>query len=137
MNSRRRVSAALLGLLALVLGGWFGQGSPTADDLRPVPAVTVQSELVVRALSELPPEAAEVWALIQDGGPFPYEQDGTTFGNREGLLPDRERGWYREYTVPTPGEDDRGARRLVIGGERELYYTDDHYGSFVAVDPDR
>ncbi|MDQ3988514.1 MAG: ribonuclease N, partial [Actinomycetota bacterium] len=71
------------------------------------------------------------------GGPFPYEQDGTTFGNREGLLPDRERGWYREYTVPTPGEDDRGARRLVTGGERELYYTDDHYDSFVAVDPDR
>ena len=137
MSSRRKVTGALLGLLALVVGAWFGQGFPTVDDLRPVPAATVQSELTVRALSELPPEAAEVWALIQDGGPFPYEQDGTTFGNREGLLPDRERGWYREYTVPTPGEDDRGARRLVTGGERELYYTDDHYGSFVAVDPDR
>ncbi len=137
MTSRRKVTGALLGLLALVVGAWVGQASPAADDLRSAPAATAQSELAVRALSELPPEAAEVWALIQGGGPFPYEQDGTTFGNREGLLPDRERGWYREYTVPTPGEDDRGARRLVTGGERELYYTDDHYDSFVAVDPDR
>ncbi len=136
MNPRSKVSAALLGLFALVVGGWLGQGSWTADDRGPAP-VAVRSDLPVRALSELPPEAAEVWTLIQDGGPFPYEQDGTAFGNREGLLPERERGWYREYTVPTPGEDDLGARRLVTGGERELYYTPDHYDSFVAVDPDR
>lgn len=134
MSSRHRISAALLGLLVLVVGGWLGQGAWSAQDATPAAVVT---DLPVRALSDLPPEAAQVWALIQDGGPFPYEQDGTVFGNREGLLPERERGWYREYTVPTPGEDDRGARRLVTGGQDELYYTADHYESFVAVDPDR
>lgn len=83
------------------------------------------------ALGELPPEAAEVVALIEDGGPFEHEQDGSTFNNFEGLLPERPRGWYREYTVPTPGEDDRGARRIVTGDDdRLLLWTGDHYGSF-------
>ena len=64
----------------------------------------------------LPPEAIETLALIQRGGPFPYRKDGTTFQNRERLLPARPRGYYREYTVPTPGSRDRGARRIVIAG---------------------
>ena len=82
--------------------------------------------------ADLPPEAIETLALIQRGGPFPYRKDGTTFQNRERLLPAKPRGYYREYTVETPGSDDRGARRIVTGGDprREYYYTDDHYESF-------
>lgn len=80
--------------------------------------------------AELPAEAHETSALIDAGGPFPFEQDGAVFENREGLLPSRPRGYYREYTVITPGENDRGARRIVGGAEGELYYTDDHYDSF-------
>jgi ribonuclease T1 len=79
---------------------------------------------------QLPREALETIALIRKGGPFPYERDGVTFGNREKLLPARERGWYREYTVKTPGERTRGARRIVAGRDGTLYYTDDHYQSF-------
>lgn len=83
-------------------------------------------------LAELPAEARRTVALIRQGGPFAYDRDGAVFGNREGLLPARPRGYYREYTVPSPGARDRGARRIVAGGAppRELYYTDDHYRSF-------
>jgi len=86
---------------------------------------------------DLPPEARETLSIIKRGGPFPHLQDGKTFGNREKLLPQRARGYYREYTVPTPGEAgrargtrDRGARRIVAGNGGEFYYTDDHYRSF-------
>ena len=80
----------------------------------------------------LPPEARETIGLIQRGGPYPHRQDGGIFGNREGRLPPQSRGWYREYTVATPGLGHRGARRIVTGGDppREWYYTDDHYDSF-------
>jgi ribonuclease T1 len=78
----------------------------------------------------LPPEARQTLALIRAGGPFPYAKDGSPFGNREGLLPKRNRGYYREYTVQTPGSADRGARRIVSGVPGEYYYTDDHYRSF-------
>jgi ribonuclease T1 len=77
----------------------------------------------------LPVEARETLALIRKGGPFPYQKDGTVFGNREALLPSRGRGYYREYTVRTPGARDRGGRRIVAGRDRELYYSDDHYRS--------
>ena len=69
-------------------------------------------------------------ALIDAGGPFPYRQDGTVFSNREHLLPAEAHGYYHEYTVPTPGSPDRGARRIVMGSQGEAYYTDDHYRSF-------
>lgn len=82
------------------------------------------------ALTQLPPEAARTLALIKQGGPFPYRKDGSVFGNRERRLPAREQGYYREYTVPTPGAKERGARRIVAGRESEYYYTDDHYNSF-------
>jgi len=87
------------------------------------------------ALAELPPEAQQTEKLIRAGGPFPYPKDGVTFGNRERLLPRRERGYYREYTVPTPGSRNRGARRIVCGGVPPVkpeicYYTEDHYASF-------
>lgn len=80
----------------------------------------------------LPPEAHQTLRLIARDGPFPHRQDGSVFGNREGRLPSRPRGYYREYTVDTPGLDHRGARRIVTGGRPpvEFYYTDDHYESF-------
>lgn len=81
-------------------------------------------------VGELPPEARATLALIQKGGPFPNARDGVVFNNREGQLPKRSRGYYHEYTVPTPGARDRGARRIVRGGRGEIYYTDDHYRSF-------
>ncbi len=78
----------------------------------------------------LPPEARETIAAIDAGGPFPYDRDGSVFQNRERRLPAQESGYWREYTVDTPGSSDRGARRLVEGRGGELYYTDDHYRSF-------
>lgn len=84
------------------------------------------------ALAGLPPEAISTLALIERGGPFPHRQDGTVFQNRERLLPQKPRGYYREYTVPTPGAGNRGARRWVTGGNppEVFYYTEDHYRSF-------
>jgi len=86
------------------------------------------------ALAKLPAEARDVLLLIRAGGPFPYERDGVTFGNRERLLPAQRRGYYHEYTVTTPGAKNRGARRIICGGSRRTpdvcYYTDDHYASF-------
>jgi ribonuclease T1 len=110
-----------VGLLwvALLLG--FAAGQAQAPAAGPLPEV---------ALSELPRQAQEALALIQRGGPFPYRKDGSVFGNFERRLPIRERGYYREYTVPTPGSRDRGARRLVVGRGGEFYYTDDHYRTF-------
>ena len=92
------------------------------------PAATV-------ALSTLPPQAQEMQRLVLSGGPFRYPKDGIVFSNRERRLPRQSRGYYREYTVKTPGARDRGARRIVCGGEpvtrpEVCYYTDDHYASF-------
>ena len=89
----------------------------------------------VIALQDLPREGVKTYRLILAGGPFPYEKDGTVFGNRERLLPRKARGYYREYTVRTPGLSHRGARRIVCGGEvprqpDACYYTADHYASF-------
>ncbi|MGW0367033.1 ribonuclease domain-containing protein [Streptomyces sp. NPDC002990] len=81
----------------------------------------------------LPGQAREVLALIDRGGPYPYPQDGTVFGNFEKVLPAQKRGYYHEFTVRTPGERDRGARRIVTGQGGEFYYTDDHYRTFKAV----
>ena len=86
------------------------------------------------AMRELPKEAQLTLALIKRGGPFPYPKDGSVFGNYEGVLPKQKRGYYREFTVKTPGARNRGARRIVSGGEPatsgEYYYTDDHYATF-------
>jgi ribonuclease T1 len=82
------------------------------------------------SVADLPAEARATLALIEARGPFPYRQDGKTFGNREKLLPRRDQGYYREYTVRTPGAQDRGARRIVAGSGGESYYTADHYRSF-------
>ena len=84
------------------------------------------------AVTALPPEAQRTLVLIKQGGPFPYDRDGLTFGNFEKRLPIEKRGFYREYTVKTPGERSRGARRIIAGDQppRLFYYTDDHYQSF-------
>ncbi|MBT9455713.1 MAG: ribonuclease [Burkholderiaceae bacterium] len=92
------------------------------------------------ALAALPVEAQATHRLVLAGGPFPYSKDGTAFGNRERLLPAKTRGYYREYTVPTKGARNRGARRLVCGGQpptkpEACFYTDDHYASFKRVRP--
>ncbi|UBB17146.1 ribonuclease domain-containing protein [Comamonas odontotermitis] len=86
-------------------------------------------------LADLPAQGRKTYALILDGGPFPHDKDGVVFGNRERILPRQKRGYYREYTVKTPGSRDRGARRIVCGGQvptvpDTCYYTSDHYSSF-------
>ena len=91
------------------------------------------------SLAELPPQGRATYALIHEGGPFPYKRDGVVFGNRERSLPPRPRGYYREYTVETPGLGHRGARCIVIGGQPPAvyYYSDDHYDSFRRFEPPR
>lgn len=105
-------------------GDWAKDAAPTH-----VGAVT---------LAELPREARDTDALIRAGGPFPYSKDGSAFANRERLLPQKARAYYREYTVKTPGARDRGARRIVCGGDKPTapdacFYTGDHYASFVRI----
>lgn len=86
------------------------------------------------AVGDLPAEARQTLALIREGGPYPYEKDGTVFGNYERKLPRQRRGYYTEYTVKTPRVRSRGARRIIAGGRdgrpTEFYYTDDHYQTF-------
>jgi ribonuclease T1 len=129
------VRALLWLLLALLLAACGPAGSA-----REAPARGLQGEV---AIDQLPREAVDTLASIRKGGPFPYRKDGTVFGNREGHLPRRPRGYYSEYTVPTPGSRDRGARRIVAGRgtggdpatSGEYYYTDDHYNSFRRIRP--
>jgi ribonuclease T1 len=91
------------------------------------------------ALTSLPPQGQQTYRLINQGGPFPYQKDGVVFGNRERRLPAHERGYYREYTVQTPGVRSRGARRIACGGPPRkpevCYYSDDHYASFRRISP--
>lgn len=114
--------------------GPSAQGSPSAGsgtDAAPQPqAQHNPSGLPEVRESALPAEGRRTLALIRAGGPYSYRQDDQTFGNFERILPRRDRGYYREYTVPTPGETDRGARRIVAGDGGEKYYTDDHYETF-------
>lgn len=133
MKPRSRVTLALVGLVALVLIGWAVKDSTSAS----TGTSGAKSDTV--ALSSLPPQARDTWKLIQSDGPFPFPRnDGVVFGNREGLLPQHERGYYHEYTVPTPGSSTRGARRIITGdGIKQVYYTGDHYKSFSAVDTNR
>ena len=116
--ARAWLVATLLGIAALAL--------PAAAQRGPAPAAPA-GEI---AVDQLPKEARATLALIRKGGPYPYAKDGAVFGNREGMLPKQKRGYYREYTVKTPGERTRGARRIVAGGGGEIFYTDDHYNHF-------
>jgi len=97
-----------------------------------MPFLSAQKQRSIETVnaSDLPREARQTIALIKKGGPYPYRKDGAIFGNFEKYLPLHERGYYKEFTVPTPGSRDRGARRIIAGKTGELYYTDNHYASF-------
>lgn len=132
--------ALVVVLLVLLLtgcanGGDASQPRSAALDEQPALVQQPRSGLPTIPYQDLPPEAWDTIALIEAGGPFPFSRDGITFQNREGLLPRQPEGYYQEYTVITPGETDRGARRIVAGADGELYYTDDHYESFREVVP--
>jgi len=132
MRSSRMGSAAMkylampLVVCAIVCFAGLTMG---CDRLAPDAPVAESGISVVR-IQDLPPEAGTVLELIEKGGPFPFEKDGAVFHNYEGILPEKADGYYREYTVVTPGSSDRGARRIVTGQSDERYYTDDHYNSF-------
>lgn len=113
---------------------------PAAGAAKESAAPVQAAGLPTVALAALPAQAQDVYRLILAGGPFQYAKDGTVFGNRERLLPRQARGFYREYTVPTPGASNRGARRIVCGGRQPTspdacYYTQDHYASFRRIAP--
>jgi ribonuclease T1 len=146
MIPRAWLARLLIAILLVGLGWWLG-GRPDRGSEAGASSATgapVAEAAVKNAPSTpnrddrhagLPAEVAETLALIDRGGPFPYAKDGTAFQNREGQLPRKPRGYYREYTVPTPGSRDRGARRLVAGGDGEVYYSGDHYRTFKRLRP--
>ncbi|MFH8528955.1 ribonuclease domain-containing protein [Streptomyces tendae] len=118
-----RIGTAAAVLSALLVGGTVATASPAAAAVGSI------------CYGDLPSQAYDTLELIEQGGPFPYSQDGTVFQNREGVLPSQSSGYYHEYTVITPGSSTRGARRIVTGEEsQEDYYTADHYESFDLVD---
>ncbi len=125
------------------------RAAPATATAQPLPTVTTPPTLAAVSpsnrsnappgmdyvtLEDLPPEALDTLTLIEQDGPFPFSRDGITFQNREGLLPQKARGYYSEYTVITPGESDRGARRIVAGEAGERYYTANHYASFAWIE---
>ncbi|MFB9314949.1 ribonuclease domain-containing protein [Nocardioides plantarum] len=123
---------AMFLVLGVVIGIWLLNGRDPGTGTDPGPASTAQagsldpdSGLPYVEVDDLPDEAVTTIRLIDDGGPFRYDQDGATFGNDKGVLPDQPRGYYAEYTVETPGSDDRGARRIVAGDRGELFWTAD------------
>ncbi len=129
----RRISLvnglAALAVLVVSIGTIAVQARTPSSSVLPGAAVASV------AYTGLPPQGQEVMEQIRQGGPFRYEKDGTVFGNRERQLPGQRRGYYREYTVPTPGLSHRGARRIVCGGKQPrspdaCYFTEDHYSSF-------
>ncbi len=131
MSRPRGLSWAVFIALAALATWWvLGTVQPGQPEPRSTTASTASSGLPVVTVSELPPEASVLLELIDTNGPFAEEQDGGTFQNREEILPDQPPGYYREYTVPTPGSADRGARRIVTGDSGEFYWTSDHYRTF-------
>ncbi|MFK7966242.1 MAG: ribonuclease domain-containing protein [Burkholderiaceae bacterium] len=124
-------------VVALAIAAVSYLGTPPGGDQGASPTSSSQAQRGnsnTIAEASLPVQAKQTLTLIRQGGPFPYKKDGTVFQNREKRLPQKERGYYREYTVDTPGLNHRGARRIVAGGPRKapnrMYYTDDHYDSF-------
>lgn len=117
----------MIARLALLLACALALAAAPSQAQREAPA---HGALAQVPAGELPPEARETLDLIHRGGPYPYARDGVIFANREGRLPREKRGYYHEYTVKTPGERTRGARRIIAGKGGEMYYTDDHYNHF-------
>lgn len=144
MRSFRRARRPLVALVALVVALAVGYGikALSNDSSNPNPgpssSTSVSSSSQSVALSSLPSQAIATVHLIENGGPFPYPRnDGVVFHNNEHQLPRARDGYYHEYTVPTPGSPDRGARRIITGIRGQYWYTDDHYESFERVDPTR
>ena len=130
------IAGATLVAVKLIAGGSAAQtGTVRVQSASPTPGVDSESGLPTIARSDLPREAQTTLDLIAAGGPFPYDQDGSTYQNRERLLPARPAGTYHEYTVETPGSPDRGARRIVTASTGEAYWTADHYASFARILP--
>lgn len=145
--TRQAVQLVVVGLVAVLLvaaylvtrgGGTTepvatraAQSTSAGAPARPTGQTDPRSGLAWVDESALPVQARQTLALVRKGGPYPYPRnDDQPFGNREGLLPAESNGYYREYTVETPGGSDRGARRIIVGRGGEIYYTDDHYASF-------
>ena len=127
-KAARIVAAVVIAMLVITLAAsLFGCA---ADKKTSSDGVDPTSGLKYVAVADLPKEGQDTLKLIDQGGPYPYSRDGVVFGNLEKILPKHDRGYYHEYTVKTPGEKDRGARRIVTGNAGERYYTDDHYKSF-------
>ena len=124
--------------IKLVLTGLLLSATLTNSPVQARTSAAVDSMATV-SVAEMPVQGAQTYALIAQGGPFPYDKDGTVFGNRERLLPISNRGYYREYTVKTPGVSHRGKRRIVCGGKPRVpdvcFYTADHYASFRKIVP--
>jgi len=131
--------ALLVGLAVAAASGWLSRETPRGAGARSEVASEWGSAGSQPDIAGLPAEARRTLRLIAAGGPFPYDRDGATFQNRERRLPAQAPGYYREYTVTTPGSSDRGARRIVSGGSPpvEFYYTDDHYRSFRRIEVPR
>ena len=131
--------ALLVGLAVAAASGWLSRETPRGAGARSEVASEWGPAASQPDIAGLPPEARQTLRLIAAGGPFPYDRDGATFQNRERRLPAQSPGYYREYTVMTPGSSDRGARRIVSGGSPpvEFYYTDDHYRSFRRIEVPR
>jgi len=130
----RRWTWIVLAVLAIAWIAWSQHGAPApAQDSHHPPT------MVDAPSSALPPQVADMLALIRHGGPIPYRQDGLVFENPERELPRQPRGYYHEYTVETPGARDRDARRIITGGDppNVYYYTDDHYRSFHTLEATR
>ena len=134
LAAMRRVAGLLIAVVVLLVGA-CAAASQATDETAGGPALRPPDGMAIVRVTDLPPEAAATLALIVADGPFPFRQDGAIFQNRERLLPTQASGHYREYTVPTPGEDDRGARRIVTGADGERYWTADHYASFAWIAP--
>lgn len=156
MTGRKQLLLLVAVVVLVVLAGLFFRNPDVQTPGAPATAGQGSSTttrdahgLITVAVADLPPEAQQVYRLLRATGPFEYSKDGTVFHNREGLLPKKDSGYYREFTVETPGSGDRGARRLVVGGcgrqtssqpgkvrataceaSNPVYYTDDHYESF-------
>jgi ribonuclease T1 len=135
-TSTRPSSPTTLGLRATPTSG---SGTAATTTLKSAPSTTRRpakdaNGLTIVQVTQLPKEAQQTLALIAKGGPYPYDRDGVVFENREGVLAKKVSGYYHEYTVVTPGGNDRGARRIIAGTGNERYYTADHYETFVRVE---
>ncbi|MGH6934350.1 MAG: ribonuclease domain-containing protein [Dongiaceae bacterium] len=138
MKNPRHLTVLLIAVIIALFAGrnWLSGDLPQLDPTATAPSSIQSKDLA--SLRQFPSEEAgaieATVALIEAGGPFPYGKDGSIFSNREGRLPKQPAGYYREYTVDTPGSSDRGARRIVTGQGGEIYYTNDHYDSFVLIE---